>query len=371
MILDGLRARLRGRRRQPVLAILNRPVGLFATLAQVLGELYHCETHGLEPVAFFGHDWPYWSPDGHRGARNGWEYYFAPLSRRGLPEILGVDARHLERCTIVDYDPARVVANHNPAHHYDRSRAGHLRVPPHVTVVNRWPAYDPGVRHVHEDRRAVFRGLIDRWIRPRPEIVAAADAFVARHLAGRPVVGVHVRDAEHQDEIAGWHQLAWAPPRLHMRAIDPWLDAHPDGLVLTATDTERLLDVFGRRYGARCVTWPARRASPGRAPHEEFGGPQVGEEILIEALLLARTELLVHGISNVSTMVLCLAPDLPHVDVYQRWGPQLGRVLRLQRARAVSAAAAPTTAAPPAPSAPPASGPPPAAPLRAAPATPR
>jgi hypothetical protein len=198
------------------------------------------------------------------------------------------------------------------------------------------------------------------------------ETFAARHLAGRAVLGVHARDAEHQDEIAGWHQLAWAPPRLYMRAIDPWLDARPDGVLLVATDTERLLAAFRRRYGARCVAYPARRSSPGRAPHEEFGGPVVGEEMLVEGLLLARTDLLVHGISNVSTVALCFAPRLPHVDVYARWAPQLSRALRIQLARAgLTPAAEPTRDARPAPPAPAPTAPPAPAPRPAPAATPR
>jgi len=332
------------RRRRPprdrrFLGILNRPqVGLFATLIQVLGELHHCREQDLEPVVFFGSNWPYWSPDGHRGARNGWEYYFEPVSRWSLADVLGVDARELERRHIFDFDPDRIVANQNPAHVYAPPRRPPIPVPSHVTLVNRWPAFDAGVRSVHEDRRPVFRALIDAYVRPRPEILARVEAFAARHLAGRPVVGVHARDAEHLDEIVGWHLMAWAPPRLYLRVVDDWLDRNPDGAVLAATDTTRLLDAFRRRYGDRCVAWPARRSSGGGAPHKEFGGPLVGEEMLIEGLLLARTGHLVHGISNVALAVLCLAPALSHVDVYERYGAQLARALRRQLHRSARVA---------------------------------
>lgn len=317
-----------------VLAILNRPgVGLFASLMQVLGELHHCRTHDLVPVVFFGDNWPYWSPDGYRGARNAWEYYFEPVSPLSLAGVIGRDEDYLAHCNVFDFDPARIVANQNPRHVYDLSRQGHLPVPPHVTVVNRWPAFDCGTRHVREERRATFRGLIDEFVRVQPAIAEAVDVWAARHLAGRHVVGVHVRGGEHDDEIEGWHALAHAPLRLYFREVDAQLDRRPEARVLLATDTVRTLDAFRQRYGNRLLAYDARRSDGDGAPHVEFGGALVGEEALIEGLLLARTQFLVHGISNLTTAALCFAPTLAHADVYDRYGPALTRLLRLRRAR--------------------------------------
>jgi hypothetical protein len=296
-----------------------------------LGELHYCRTSNLVPIVCFGDNWPYWSADGYRGARNAWEYYFAPVSPLTLGEVFGRDEAYLTHCNIFDFDPARSVANQNPRHVYDLSRRGHVPVPSHVTVVNRWPAFDAGTRHVREDRRAIVRRLIDEFIRVHPAITASVETWAARHLAGRQVVGVHVRGGEHDDEIEGWHALAHAPLRLYFREVDAALDQRPEAGVLLATDTTRTLDAFRRRYGDRMLSYDARRSDGDGAPHVDFGGPLVGEEVLIEGLLLARTQFLVHGISNLSTVALCFAPTLPHVDVYDRHGPTLTRLLRLRR----------------------------------------
>ncbi len=63
----------------------------------------------------------------------------------------------------------------------------------------------------------------------------------------------------------------------------------------------------------------------------EVGGPVVGEEVLIEAMLLARTDHLIHGISNVTFVVLCMNKDLSHEDVYAVFAARLERELRLRR----------------------------------------
>ena len=316
------------------LVILNRPaVGLFASVLQVLGWLHHCRTDNLTPIVFFGDNWPYWSANGHRGARNGWEYYFEPVSPYSIADVIGRDEAYLEHCNIFDYDAERIVPSENPTHVYDLSRRGHLPVPPHVTVVNRWPTYAPGVRRLEEDRRRVFHELMVEFLRPKPFIRAAADSWFNQWMAGQEVIGVHARDAERNHEIESWHGLAGAPAALYFREIDAWLDSHPDGRVLAATDTMRLLDAFRRRYGARLCAYEARRSTGEQAPHKEFGGPVVGEEMLIEGFLLARAQFLVHGISNVPYAALCLAPTLRHVDVYDRYARQLTRLLRRRRAR--------------------------------------
>ena len=316
------------------LIILNRPaVGLFASVLQVSGWLHHCRTDDLTPIVFFGDNWLYWSVSGHRGARNGWEYYFEPVSPYSIADVIGRDEAYLEHCNIFDYDSDRIVPSQNPAHVYDVSRRGHLPVPPNVTVVNRWPAYAPGVRRLDEDRRVVFHDLMAEFLRPKSAILAAVDVWFNRWMAAHEVIGVHARDAERNDEIESWHGLAGAPLGLYFREIDAWLDAHPGGHVLAATDTMRLLEAFRRPYGARLLSYEARRSTGSRAPHREFGGPVVGEEMLVEGLLLARAQFLVHGISNVAYAVLCLAPTLPHVDVYDRYARQLTRLLRRRRAR--------------------------------------
>ncbi len=91
--------------------------------------------------------------------------------------------------------------------------------------------------------------------------------------------------------------------------------------MLIATDTEASLGYFLDRYGDRCLYYPSRRSTGDSSPHMEFGGAEIGEEILIEGLLLSRTDFLVHGISNVAFAALAFNPDLPHVDIYQRHEP--------------------------------------------------
>jgi Flp pilus assembly secretin CpaC len=46
----------------------------------------------------------------------------------------------------------------------------------------------------------------------------------------------------------------------------------------------------------------------------------LGEEVIIEAMLLSKCNFLIHGPSNVTTAVLVLNPYLKHVNIYIKYG---------------------------------------------------
>ena len=117
----------------------------------------------------------------------------------------------------------------------------------------------------------------------------------------------------------------------YMKEIDALLDCKPDALVYIATDTQVSFERFLKRYNRRCIYYNAKRSSENETPQLEFGGAKIGEEVLIEALLLARTDFLVHGISNVAYGVLCFNPVLPHIDIYERNEKELAAILNKRR----------------------------------------
>ncbi len=320
--------------------VVNRPrSGLFASFLQVLGHLHHAKQEHLVPVVFFGSNWPYWSQGGVHGAHNAWEYYFAPVSGTPLRDLVHKSEEELETSNIFSFAADRIIPTVNAEHWYDLSRQGSIDVPANVTIVNNWPSWDAGTRFLREERRKVFHELITEYIRVQPWIAEKAERFYGDNLAGRPVIAVHFRGPDHNTEVVGWHRLAYAREYLYGREIDCFLDQHPDALVLCATDNEKSLAWFQNRYGGRLRYYPARRSTAHGSPHFEFGGAEVGEEMLIEGLLLARADHFVHGISNVAFAVACLNPKLAHVDVYQRnerWLHNAWRVRNvIRRARAL------------------------------------
>ena len=56
-----------------------------------------------------------------------------------------------------------------------------------------------------------------------------------------------------------------------------------------------------------------------RPTTHRFSKQKLGDDAIVEAYLLSRTQFLVHGNSNLSNFVLCKSPELPSHDVYQRY----------------------------------------------------
>ena len=103
------------------------------------------------------------------------------------------------------------------------------------------------------------------------------------------------------------------PFESYVRALDDQLAGTPGARIFTATDCGRFLERLRARYGERVVYTAARRSRDGRPVH--FGNSASAEEVLIDALLLARTRHLVHGISNVSAAVLAFNRTLSHTSL--------------------------------------------------------
>lgn len=319
------------------LVIMSRPppFGFFASFRQVLGELWWCRETGTIPIVFFNRDWVYWSEDKPHGATNAWESFFEPVSPYSIADLFDKDPAYLEQCRILDFDHDRIIPCPNPKP--ARFRKSHIPVPPNVTLTNRWPDTLRGDNLERPDLHDVLNGIVEEHIRVKPAILAKLNAFVDAHFRGRRVIGVHIRGGEHNIEIEGWHRMARAPESLYMREIDVYLKSKAEADIFLATDNTQTVDIFRKRYGNRIICSDAQRSSSGRAPHCETTGYDIGEDVLIDGLLLAQCDYLVHGISSVPNGTLAFRPDIPRVDVYERykrrlrWTLALRRTMRLKR----------------------------------------
>jgi hypothetical protein len=305
------------------------PFGFFATFRQVLGELWWCKTTGTVPVVFFTKDWVYWAKDMPNGATNAWECFFDPVSDYSITDLFDEDVSFLEQCSILDFDSKRIIPC--PSLKHDRSRKGYIPVPLNVTLTNRWPDLLRGDNLKRPDLHHVLNGLVNEFIRVKPAILEKVDAYLDRYFSGHPVIGVHIRGAEHNVEIEGWHKMARAPEKLYMGEVDAYLQTQPDAKVFLATDTTKTLNAFRWKYDERLLYYDARRSARDGAPHCETRGYEIGEEVLIDGLLLSKCNFLVHGISSVSNGALAFNPDLARVDVYEKFRYRLRCLLRLRR----------------------------------------
>jgi hypothetical protein len=287
---------------RPLLVIMSSQLGLFAEFMKVLASLDHLADDGRTPIVYFNQaTFLYWSDSGWNGAYNGWEYYFHPLCDHSLPEVLGVHPGELTRMTRIQIDHLvgdEIVIN-------DRLLQGNFDM-------------FGDVRSGHRER---YVGLCRDHIRVREEVLEKVDSFVRVHFDGRRVIGVHFRATDKMMEIGGRLESAgWSTDALAGLELDSYLDealrrAEDDDLIFMATEDAQALDLARDRLGDRLIASDAART---REPLPLFltsGDAAHGEEALIDCLLLARCDYLVHGVSNLSWAARMFNPDLPHINL--------------------------------------------------------
>jgi len=274
--------------------LLLRPAGMFSNVNEVIEQLRLAEARGYR----FAIEWArscYLDPD-----RDGdpWNYYFEPVFD-DLPfgALDGQDPEVLlgggpVACSQVNIITPRI----------EEGKCNSLLLP--------------------RDRKGA-NDLIRRYLRLVPELAEHIDAFASAHFKG-PVIGLHVRGPGRLD--GGSSQMrkehfadGRVPFDIYFGQVDRVLKDHPDARIFVCSDSSMVIQEVTARYGDRVLTYGATRSTFGEmhANHPENEGQvfpphKLGHDVLSEAYLLSRVDVLVHGNSNVANFVLCNAPDLPH-----------------------------------------------------------
>jgi hypothetical protein len=329
-----------------VLIVLARPrVGFFSLFLQVVGQLVRCRRAGTVPLVYFNRQCAYWCEAGFRGARNAWEYYFEPVSARRITNLVDVAPRQLESATVWEFTPHDTTS---PVA-VDPAAFGTIKLPAHVVASDRYPQRCvPYLWRMSRRRRRTLHRVIRDGIRLRPEITSRVESFYEAKLGGREVLGVHIRGRERSDERAVWVKGGILPLAVYLAEIDRYLDGHSSASIFCASDSEPAVDALAERYGSRLLRCEdvtrlaADKEASGQGLHlldpERAHKGRLGEDVLVESLLLSRCDHLIHDPSNVSLAATLFNPDLLHTDVYRKYGkafPDLrGRLVWLWRAAA-------------------------------------
>jgi hypothetical protein len=172
--------------------------------------------------------------------------------------------------------------------------------------------------------RLALHQLLTKHIRVRAEIREEATRFIASNFTpGAYVVGVHYRgtDATHNWTGAFKHyRTAPVPYRAYADEVTRVLeDAGASACqVFVATDERDFVDFMQREFGNRvCHFGGSPRAKAGGPPvhldrHLSVSNYQKGKSALIDATLLAATNYLVKGRSNLSDASLAFNIALPY-----------------------------------------------------------
>jgi hypothetical protein len=284
--------------------------GFFAEFLWVLNHLQWCvETHQT-PVVYWGKHFAYYSPKGYNGSFNGWEYYFEPVSKlryRSSDKIYVQNFYTDHFSTIAWYSDYIKTLPLLPE--AERTSIQALPLQGNLAGDNSYPSSG---EHLYSKkfRSFVHDNLIVPFITIKPVIMKKIKSFYQHNMAGHRVVGIHLRGA------FGANEVGVVPAR----AICEEAKKHmvgDDTIFFIATDQMPMIEEAKKLLPGKVVFYDSYRQECSTNPsHASQWPPSMGEDVLIEAMLLSRCDHFVHTISNVSTAVLYFNPQLPHTMLY-------------------------------------------------------
>jgi hypothetical protein len=168
-----------------------------------------------------------------------------------------------------------------------------------------------GMYKLDRSWRRDYHSLYRRFIRVKPAILDRVDALDRARMSGRYCVGVHYRNPAHAGECPDPIPAAEAFITRCRRLLPkdrPWS-------VILATDVEPAVAPFQRAFGDALVLQSGVMRAPTLASGQLHHGHQapstlLGEQVLIDCLLLARCDVLLHVTSNLATAVGYINPQL-------------------------------------------------------------
>ncbi|HKB11953.1 MAG TPA: hypothetical protein VKD69_14930 [Vicinamibacterales bacterium] len=173
--------------------------------------------------------------------------------------------------------------------------------------------------------RAELHRLVRTYVEVRPEIGAEVDRIVSDAFTpGAFVVGVHYRGTDSTHSAFGLvndYRVGRVPYALYAAEVRRAIEAAapPRYLVLVASDEDDFVGFMRREFGDErvlCVEDAPRTRAGGAAIHFDstlgVSNYAKGKSALIDCLLLARSDYLVKGRSNLSDASLVFNEALPY-----------------------------------------------------------
>ena len=170
--------------------------------------------------------------------------------------------------------------------------------------------------------RQSYNCILRAYVNPIHWIVDECERFARENLGDAAKLAVHVRGT---DAAAGFEDRKTATLEMYLGEVDVWLSENPKGKVYLATDELRVLETFRREFGENVVFRDCLRSESGASIHGHYdngilGDPvQKGIEVLMDALILAKCDVLVRGHSMVTCFSLCWNPELIFVDIERKY----------------------------------------------------
>jgi len=260
--------------------VLDAPVGagFFASFLMALSYVvWHDKTKN--PLFInWGSKNLYYQPEGYHGSKNVWEYYFDPICKN--------DGTKIENCSFESTD----------------------RAPDRFKVMG---FYDNDSRDY--EYRKWIKTFIDKYIKIKPHIQQKIDSFYKEKMVGKFNVGIHLRRTDHALEV-------------NTSIVADYIseaNKYDGAQFFVATDDTNALEECKQHLKGKVFYYDCFRSRNGQPIHQpvDIEKPkrsrkaQYGEDVLIDAQLLAKCDIFIHGLSNVSTAALFFNPEMKDIQL--------------------------------------------------------
>jgi len=259
-----------------------RGVGFFSEFFGTIQNIIWCREKGLEPVVFWNEKCCYYEPEGFLGLHNAWEYYFEPVSKA-------------------------IYAPYNAIHREYSMPIG----------------FEIPYKDFHdiENIRLKVSQVITKYIKIKPYISNIVNDFYTKYMDNSVVIGIHLRGSDKGAEADAIKPIDVINKAQEYAESVKNMTTGSSVKFLVASDEARLINFARKKLQGTVITYDgATRSTNGKPVHisdkddkKEMGyRANLGRDVLVEVLLLARCQFFVHSQSNVSTAVIFFNPELIH-----------------------------------------------------------
>lgn len=244
--------------------------GMGASILAVLNHLAYCKKHNLMPVVLW-QGGLYHNPHGFNGKSNEWEYFFNPVS-------------------LLRYNSGDRV------YHEYADREGGRPFP---------------YNDILQEKRDFANKLMEKYICINKIVQGKVDQFCNMYMNGKRTIGIHIRGTDKRIE-----EKLVLPEDGVIEALK-WADENTQFFI--ASDEKRIVDKMCALLKGKDVVYyncyRSENSEPLHYGNYSYKPPlsQLGEDVIAEMWIMAKCDLLIHTISNVSAVALFLNPKLEHI----------------------------------------------------------
>jgi hypothetical protein len=158
---------------------------------------------------------------------------------------------------------------------------------------------------LYEPRRAEYNSIIQKNVRLLPHVSEKIDDFYNNNFKDKKILGIHCRGTDHPDKL---------PMDYYVKHIKQYVDDY-DAIFITSDEKYRV-DYIKNIFGDKVIEYPTFRSISELPLHYQnnhgWSRYYLGEEVIIEAYLLSKTNMLLCCTSsNVNYYIRALNLQLP------------------------------------------------------------